>query len=371
MRIGVPREIKADEYRVGLTPESARALAARGHDVLVESGAGRGIGADDAAYAAAGATIAAAAADVWAAADLVVKVKEPQAEERRRMRASQTLFTYLHLAGDPAQARDLLACGATCIAYETVTDADGRLPLLAPMSEIAGRMSILVGAHHLQAPHGGRGVLIAGATGVAPAKVLVLGAGVAGANAARVAAGVGADVVVLDRSPAALARLPAVAGAAVRGSVATPELLAEHLRDADLVVGAVLVPGAAAPRLISRAMLATMRPGAVIVDIAIDQGGCCETSRPTTHHEPTFVVDGVIHYCVANMPGAVPRTSTFALNHATLPHVLALAEHGVAAALARDAHLRQGLNVHAGRLTHASVAAALGLPAVDPQAALG
>jgi alanine dehydrogenase len=366
MLIGVPREIKSDELRVGLTPESVRALARHGHRVTVESGAGRGISAADTDYAAAGATIVAGAAEIWATADLVVKVKEPQPGERRQMRAAQTLFTYLHLAGDPLQAHELLDSGATCIAYETVTDANGRLPLLAPMSEIAGRMSVLVGAHHLQAAYGGRGVLLAGATGVAPARVVVLGAGVAGSNAVRVAAGIGADVTVLDRDNRALDRLAVLHGSAVHAVLASPDSIAQHLAGADLVVGAVLIPGAAAPRLIDRTLLRTMPPGAVLVDIAIDQGGCCETSRPTTHHDPTFVVDGVIHYCVANMPGAVPRTSTFALNHATLPCVLELADQGVRAALVGNAHLRAGLNVHAGRITHPGVANALGMQAHDP-----
>jgi alanine dehydrogenase len=370
MRIGVPREIKSDEQRVGLTPESVRALAERGHHVLVERDAGRGIGAGDADYTGAGATIASDAAEIWATADLVVKVKEPLAAERRQMRAAQTLFTYLHLARDEAQARDLLESGATCIAYETVTDAAGRLPLLAPMSEIAGRMAVLVGAHHLQSAYGGRGVLLAGATGVAPARVVILGAGVAGSNAARVALGVGADVTVLDRDARVLERLEATCGAGLRGVVASPAAIAQHLAGADLVVGAVLIPGAAAPRLIERRHLRSLPPGAVLVDIAIDQGGCCETSRPTTHHDPVYLVDGIIHYCVANMPGAVPRTSTFALNHATLPHVLTLADQGVRAALARDAHLRAGLNVHAGRITHPGVADALGMPACDPLVAI-
>lgn len=370
MLIGVPREIKTDERRVGLTPQSVRSLVAHNHRVRVERDAGNGIGATDDAYVAAGATIAPAAEDIWAEADLVVKVKEPQPEERARMHAGQTLFTYLHLAGDLAQTRDLLDSGATCVAYETVTDANGRLPLLAPMSEIAGRMSILVGAHHLQAAYGGRGVLLAGATGVPPARVVVLGAGVAGSNAARVAAGVGADVTVIDRDPKALERLALLTGSTVRGLVAAPDLIAQHLAGADLVVGAVLIPGAAAPRLIDRKLLRTMQPAAVLVDIAIDQGGCCETSRPTTHREPTFVIDGVIHYCVANMPGAVPRTSTFALNHATLPYVLELANQGVRDALIRNPGLRAGLNVHAGRITHPGVAEALGTPAVDPLTAL-
>ena len=366
MLIGVPKEIKSDEYRVGLTPESVTALTARGHRVLVEARAGRGIGASDADYIAAGASIAASADEIWDGAELIVKVKEPQEIERGRMRAAQTLFTYLHLASDAPQTRELMGSGATCIAYETVTDDAGRLPLLAPMSEIAGRMSVQAGAHCLEMPQKGRGVLLAGATGVAPGKVVVLGAGVAGSNATRIAAAMGADVTVLDRSEKALARIAAQFGNAVRGVLADAASVAAHVMMADLVIGAVLVPGAAAPRLIDRALLARMQPGAVIVDIAIDQGGCCETSRPTTHSEPTFIVDGVVHYCVANMPGAVPRTATYALNHATLPFVMALADHGVVGALAADAHLRAGLNVRAGQVTHAAVAKAQGFPVVDP-----
>ena len=371
MLIGVPREIKSDEYRVGLTPESVKALTARGHRVLVEAAAGLGIGAGDADYIAAGAAIAASADEIWDSAELVVKVKEPQEGERGRMRAAQTLFTYLHLASDAAQTRELIDSGATCIAYETVTDDQGRLPLLAPMSEIAGRMAVQAGAHCLEMPQRGRGVLLAGATGVAPGKVVILGAGVAGSNAARIACAMGADVTVLDRNPQALARLAAQFGSTVKGELANPASIASHVALADLVVGAVLVPGDAAPRLIDRALLARMQPGAVIVDIAIDQGGCCETSRPTTHREPTFIEGGIVHYCVANMPGAVPRTSTYALNCATLPFVLALADHGIAGALKSDPHLRAGLNVHGGRITHAAVAKALALPAVDPLAALG
>ena len=370
MLIGVPKEIKSDEYRVGLTPESVKALTARGHRVLVEAAAGLGIGAGDADYIAAGAAIAASADEIWDTAELVVKVKEPQEIERRRMRAAQTLFTYLHLASDAAQTRELMDSGATCIAYETVTDDQGRLPLLAPMSEIAGRMSIQAGAHCLEMPQRGRGVLLAGATGVAPGKVVILGAGVAGSNATRIACAMGADVTVLDRSAQALSRIAAQFGSAAHGVLADTASVATHVMAADLVIGAVLVAGAAAPRLIDRTLLARMQPGAVIVDIAIDQGGCCETSRPTTHHEPTFIVEDIVHYCVANMPGAVPRTATYALNHATLPYVMALAELGVVGALVADAHLRAGLNVRAGQVTHAAVAKALGMPVVDPLATL-
>ncbi len=370
MLIGVPREIKTEEYRVGLTPESVATLVSQGHQVRVETGAGAGIGATDSDYAAAGARVAGTAAEIWASAELVVKVKEPQQVERQQLRSGQTLFTYLHLAGDAEQARELMASGATCIAYETVTDAQGRLPLLAPMSEIAGRMSIHVGAHWLESTQGGRGVLLAGATGVERAKVVVLGAGVSGSNAATVAAAMGAEVSVLDRSAAALARLDALTGGAVRMVPADPDAIAQHVAQADLVIGAVLVPGDAAPRLIDRALLARMQKGAVIVDIAIDQGGCCETSRPTTHRAPTFVVDGIVHYCVANMPGAVPRTSTYALNHATLPLVRALAGQSVVQALRSDPFLRAGLNVHGGRITHAAVAHALQTEAIDPLRAL-
>ncbi len=370
MLIGVPKEIKNHEYRVGLVPSSVRELVAQGHRVLVEGGAGTGIGAADSAYLQAGAAIAPNAAAVWAAAELVVKVKEPRADERRLMHRGQTLFTYLHLAADAAQARDLMASGATCIAYETVTDTLGRLPLLAPMSEVAGRMAIQAGAASLEKSRGGRGVLLSGVTGVAPGKVAILGAGVVGCNAARVAAGIGADVTVLDRSPDALRRLACELGSSVKTVLANLDAVEAAVGDADLVVCAVLIPGAAAPRLVTRAMLARMQPGAVIVDVAIDQGGCCETSRPTTHAEPTYVVDGIVHYCVANMPGAVPRTSAFALNNATLPYVLRLAEAGSADALRADPHLRAGLNVHAGMITQRAVAAALGLLYTDGLAAL-
>jgi alanine dehydrogenase len=370
MRIGVPTEIKTGEHRVGLTPESVRALAARGHRVLVESGAGAGIGAADAEYRAAGAAIAAGADEIWGEAELVVKVKEPLAPERALLRRGQALFTYLHLAPDPAQARELVASGAIAIAYETVSSAAGGLPLLAPMSEVAGRMSIQVAAHFLEREQGGRGVLLAGASGVAAGNVLVLGAGVVGANAARVAARMGADVCVLSRSEAPLRRLADTAGAPLRTGIATPEAVAAALRVADAVIGAALLPGALAPRLITRAALAGMRPGAVLVDVSIDQGGCFETSRPTTHAAPVYAVDGILHYCVANMPGAVPRTSTYALNHATLPFVLALAEAGVAPALRSDPHLRAGLNVCGGAVTRPEVAAALGYPFVPPERAL-
>jgi alanine dehydrogenase len=371
MRIGVPRETKAHEYRVGLTPASVREARARGHEVWVERGAGLGAGVGDDEYAAAGARLAASADEVFAAADMIVKVKEPLATERARLRPGQVLFTFLHLAADPAQAEDLVRSGAVCIAYETVTSPQGTLPLLAPMSEIAGRMSIQVGAATLEKARGGRGVLLAGVPGVAPGKVVILGAGNVGLNAAYVAAGIGAEVVVLDKSPEALRRIAAQFGARVKTVMALADLVAEHVASAHLVVGAVLVPGARAPRLVTRAMLGRMKQGAVLVDVSIDQGGCFETSRPTTHDEPTYVVDGIVHYCVTNMPGAVPRTSAFALNNATLPYVLELADHGWKAALARNPHLRSGLNVCAGKIAHRAVAEALGHDFVDPAALIG
>ena len=362
MLVGIPKEIKNHEYRVGLTPASVRELTEHGHRVLVEKSAGMGIGASDDDYRAAGATIAASAQEVFAKAELIVKVKEPLAVERAMLRADQVLFTYLHLAPDPEQTRDLLASGATCIAYETVTAADGSLPLLAPMSEVAGRMSIQAGAHCLEKAAGGRGVLLSGVPGVEPGKVVIIGGGIVGSNAALVAVGMGADVTVLDRSPAVLRRLTVQFGTRVKTLHANRDSVDALVRDADLVVGAVLVAGAAAPKLVSRAMLSKMKPGAVIVDVAIDQGGCFETSKATTHDDPTYVVDGIVHYCVANMPGAVARTSTYALNAATLPFVLALADKGWRAALRDDEHLRQGLNVCAGKLTYQHVAEALNLP---------
>ena len=370
MRIGVPRETKDNEYRVGLTPESVRELVALGHRVLVETRAGDGIGADDADYRAAGAVVADAAEPVFAESELIVKVKEPLAPERARLRAGQAIFTYLHLAPDPQQARELVASGAIAIAYETVTSPAGGLPLLAPMSEVAGRMSIQVAAHFLERPHGGRGVLIPGATGVSPARILVLGAGVVGSNAARIAIGMGGEVVLLNRSPAPLPRLKAELGARLRTGISTAEAIAEQLRGADAVIGAALVPGALAPMLVTRAMLATMRPGAVLVDVSIDQGGCFETSRPTTHSDPAYVLDGIVHYCVANMPGAVPRTSTYALNNATLPFVIELAGRGVVEALLANEHLRNGLNVCRGAVTRPEVAQALGYPFTEPLRAL-
>jgi alanine dehydrogenase len=370
MKIGCPKEIKPQEYRVGLTPHAAREAVAHGHDVIVEAGAGAGAGFPDADYVAAGARIADTAEEVFAAADLIVKVKEPQAAERARLREGQVLFTYLHLAPDPDQTRDLLASGATCIAYETVTDAAGGLPLLAPMSEVAGRLAPQVGAWTLQKANGGRGVLLGGVPGVAPAKVVVIGGGVVGTHAARVAAGMGADVTVLDRSLPRLRYLDDVFGGAFRTRYSSAGNTAELVAEADLVVGAVLIPGAAAPKLVSRAQLATMKPGAALVDVAIDQGGCFETSRPTTHEDPIYAVDGIMHYCVANMPGAVARTSTLALGNATMPFLLALADKGWRQACTDDPHLLNGLNVHAGRLTYAAVGMALGIDVLSPRLAL-
>jgi len=370
MIIGVPRETKVHEYRVGLTPSSVAELARQGHDVRVESGAGAAIDFSDADYRAAGATIAANAGEVFGAAELVVKVKEPLEAERARLRKEQVLFTYLHLAPDPLQAKDLLASGAVCIAYETVTSAAGALPLLAPMSEVAGRMSIQAGANALEKSHGGRGVLLAGVPGVAPAKVVILGGGVVGMNAAQMAVGLGADVTVLDRSIDVLRRVDARFGGGVRTLYSTQSAIEAEVLQADLVIGAVLVPGAASPRLIERALLKRMKRGAVLVDVAIDQGGCFETSRPTTHDRPTYEVDGVVHYCVANMPGAVARTSTLALNNATLPFVLALADKGWKRALREDAHFRNGLNIAAGKVTHRAVAEALGLACTSAEAAI-
>jgi alanine dehydrogenase len=363
MRIGVPREIKVHEYRVGLVPAGVRELTAAGHEVLIESGAGNGIGVDDEQFRGVGASIAARAAEVFERAEMIVKVKEPQPVECEMLRAGQVLFTYLHLAADPQQARGLIKSGATAIAYETVTAPNGSLPLLTPMSEVAGRMSIQVGAASLQKANGGFGVLLGGVPGVQPAKVVILGGGVSGTHAAEMAVGLRADVTVIDRSLDRLRELSSMFGSSLRTAYSTTETIERLVRDADLVIGAVLVAGAAAPKLVTRAMVKTMKPGAVLVDISIDQGGCFETSHPTTHAEPTFVVDGVIHYCVANMPGAVPRTSTLALTNATLRYVRALADLGWREALRRDPGLAAGLNVHAGEITHEVVAKALGLAA--------
>ena len=370
MLIGVPKEMKPHEYRVGMLPGSVREAVHHGHEVLVESGAGAGIGFDDAAYARAGARVVASAEEVFAAAEMIVKVKEPQPQEIARLRPGQVLFTYLHLAADKRQSEGLRRSGAACIAYETVTDARGGLPLLAPMSEVAGRMSIQVGAHCLEKEQGGLGILLGGVPGVAAAKVVILGGGVAGTNAARMAMGVEAYVTVIDRSLQRLYELDMQFGSQLHTLYSTMENIEHEVLSADLVIGAVLVPGAAAPKLVSREMVRAMKPGSVLVDIAIDQGGCFATSRPTTHAAPTYVEEGVIHYCVTNMPGAVARTSTFALNNATLPFVLALADKGWRQALAEDPHLRAGLNIHAGEVTHPAVAEALGMAYVPAERAL-
>ncbi|MEJ5976858.1 alanine dehydrogenase [Novosphingobium sp. PS1R-30] len=360
MRVGTVREIKDHEYRVGLTPESVRELTGHGHEVWVESGAGLGIGASDRDYEAAGATISPDAKAIFAQCELVVKVKEPQPGERAQLREGQVLFTYLHLAPDPEQTADLVRSGVTAIAYETVTGPGNALPLLKPMSQVAGRMSVQAGATALQKEHGGRGVLLGGVPGVMPGKVAVIGGGVVGFNAAQVAVGMGADVTILDRDPAALERLGTHFESRAKTRFSNRANLAASVAEADLVIGAVLVPGAAAPQLVTRDMLATMKPGAVLVDVAIDQGGCFETSHPTTHSNPTFIVEGIVHYCVANMPGAVARTSTYALNNVTLPHVLQIAERGWKGALQADPHLAAGLNVHAGHVTYEAVARELG-----------
>jgi alanine dehydrogenase len=360
MLIGVPTETKIHEYRVGLVPGSVRELVQAGHSVMVQAGAGAGIGFTDAAYEAAGARIVADAATVFAAAEMVVKVKEPLPPEIAMLRQDQVLFTYLHLAPDPEQTRGLMAAGVTAIAYETVTDAGGTLPLLAPMSEVAGRMAVQVGARCLEKENGGAGILISGVPGVRPARVAIIGGGVVGSNAARIAAGMRARVTVLDRNLKRLDALDQEFDGRVAKVFATADSIEATVLEADLVIGAVLVAGAAAPRLVTRATVTRMKPGSVMVDVAIDQGGCFETSRPTTHADPTYVVDGVVHYCVTNMPGAVPRTSAVALNNATLPFVLALANKGWRRAMADDRHLLAGLNVHAGRITYPAVAAAFG-----------
>ncbi len=369
MRVGVPKEIKVQEYRVGIVPANVRELCARGHEVCVQSGAGAGIGASDADYQAAGASIAPNAEAVFAAAQLIVKVKEPQGVERARLRPDHLLFTYLHLAPDAAQARELVESGASCVAYETVTSSSGGLPLLAPMSEVAGRLAVQAGAYHLQRPQGGLGVLLGGVPGVAPARVTILGGGVVGRHAATIALGMGARVTLLDRNLDVLRALSHQFGSALDLVYSNVDSVERHCVAADLLIGGVLIPGAEAPKLVTREIVRRMQAGAVIVDVAIDQGGCCETSRPTTHDEPTYVIDDVVHYCVANMPGAVPRCSAHALNNATLPFVLALADHGLNA-LRRDRHLLAGLNVHRGHVTNAPVAQALGYAFKDPAEAL-
>lgn len=369
MIIGIPKEIKTKEFRVGLAPAGVRELTEAGHELLVEHNAGLGIGMSDDDYRAAGATILERADELFARSRLIIKVKEPQPEECQRLTPEHLLFTYLHLAADPAQAKALLKSGATCIAYETVTSASGGLPLLAPMSEVAGRMAIQAGAYFLEKTHGGFGVLLGGVPGVAPAKVVILGGGVVGSHAAMIAIGMGAEVWVLDKNVDVLRGLWKQYGSAINTQYATRDAIEEQIKGADLVIGGVLIPGSTAPKLISRAMLGTMKPGAVMVDVAIDQGGCFETSHATTHDDPTYLLDGVIHYCVANMPGAVPRTSTFALNNATLPFALALASKGLDA-LRADPHLRAGLNVCQGLITHPGVASSLGYPYIDPLQAL-
>ena len=370
MIIGVPKEIKNHEYRVGMTPASVGELVNHKHSVLVETNAGMGIGFTDEDYTAAGATVLATAAEVFAKAEMIVKVKEPQAVERAMLREGQILFTYLHLAPDLPQTEDLIKSKAICIAYETVTDNRGGLPLLAPMSEVAGRMSIQAGARALEKSCGGRGMLLGGVPGVAPAKVVVIGGGMVGTNAAQMALGLGADVTVLDRSVDVLRRINAQFNGAVKAIYSTADALEQEVLAADLVIGGVLVPGAAAPKLVTKDHIKRMKPGSAIVDVAIDQGGCVETSKPTTHAEPTYIVDDVVHYCVANMPGAVPRTSTFALNNATLPFILRLANKGYKQALLDDAHLMNGLNVMNGLVTNQSVAEALGFAFVEPKVAL-
>ena len=370
MRVGVPREIKVLENRVGLTPESVRELVEHGHHAIIEHNAGEGIGMDDDAYRKAGATIVGSAPEVFDQAEMIVKVKEPQANERKMLKRGQLLFTYLHLAPDPEQAKDLIASAAVCVAYETVTSANGGLPLLAPMSEVAGRMSIQAGAYFLEKAHGGLGVLLGGVPGVDPAKVVILGGGVVGSHACHIALGMGAEVWVLDRSTEVLRALWRQFGRPLNTVFSTRDAIERHVTTADLVVGGVLIPGASAPKLVSAALVRQMKKGSVIVDVAIDQGGCFETSRPTTHAQPTYIVDGVIHYCVANMPGGVPRTSTFALNNATLPFVLALADKGYKQALGDNPHLMNGLNVAFGKVTCKPVAEALGYPYVEPQEAM-
>jgi len=369
--IGVPKEIKVHEYRVGLTPESVRELVARGHRVMVQRDAGAGIGATDADYASAGGVVVASAEEVFKLAEMIVKVKEPLAAERAWLRTGQALFTFLHLAADAEQTRDLVKSGVIAIAYETVTSPTGSLPLLAPMSVVAGRMAIQVAAHFLERAHGGRGVLLSGAAGVPPGRVLILGAGVVGSNAALIALGMGAEVTVLSRPAGPLERLKAELGPRLKAMISTPQAIEDQLRGADAVIATAMVPGGLAPKLVTRAMLAGMKQGAVVVDVSIDQGGCFETSRPTTHADPVYTVDGIIHYCVANMPGAVPRTSTYALSHATLPFVKELADSGVVQALKLNEHLRDGLNVCRGAVTRREVAAARGYPYTEPLCALG
>lgn len=370
MLIGVPKEIKNHEYRVGMTPTSVKEAVRHGHEVWVQTAAGSGIGASDADYTAAGAKIIATAPEIFAKADMIVKVKEPQAVERKMLRPGQILYTYLHLAPDPEQTKDLVASGAVCIAYETVTSPRGGLPLLAPMSQVAGRMSVQSGAHCLEKAQGGRGVLLGGVPGVAPGKVVILGGGVVGTNAAVVALGMGADVTILEKNVDRMEELVARFGTAVKTIYSTQGAVEDECASADMVIGGVLIPGAAAPKLVTKAMLKDWKPGSVLVDVAIDQGGCAETSKATTHAEPTYVVDNVIHYCVANMPGGVARTSTYALNNVTLPFALAIANKGWKKALSDDAHLRNGLNVADGKVTYKAVADDLGYAYVPAEKVL-
>lgn len=370
MKIGCPTEIKPQEFRVGMTPGAALEAVNNGHDVIIQKGAGIGAGFEDTDYEAAGAVIIDTAEEIFATADMIVKVKEPQPNERKMLRENQVLFTYLHLAPDPAQTKDLLASGCTAIAYETVTDRNGGLPLLAPMSEVAGRLAPQVGAWTLQKANGGRGVLMGGVPGVGPARVMVIGGGVVGTHAARIAAGMGADVTVLDRSLPRMRYLDDVFGGQFKTSYASAQNTMDLAREADMIIGAVLIPGAEAPKLISRAQLSELKPGAALVDVAIDQGGCFETSKATTHQDPIYEVDGIMHYCVANMPGAVARTSTIALGNATMPFMLNLANKGWRDACADDEHLLAGLNVHAGQLTYHAVGKALGIDVLSPKLAL-
>jgi alanine dehydrogenase len=368
--VGVPTEIKTDEYRVALTPAGVRELVEHDHDVVIQAGAGEGSAISDEDYRSQGARVLPDADAVFAEAEMIVKVKEPQGVERRMLRENQILYTYLHLAPDPEQTKDLVQSGAVCIAYETVTGVRGGLPLLAPMSQVAGRMSIQAGAHCLEKAQGGRGVLLGGVPGVAPAKVVILGGGVVGTNAAAMALGLGADVVVLEKNTERMEELVARFGTQLKTLYSTQGAVEDECAEADLVIGGVLIPGAAAPKLITRAMIKSWKTGSVLVDVAIDQGGCAETSKPTTHADPTYVVDGVIHYCVANMPGGVARTSTYALNNVTLPYALALADKGYRRALLEDPHLRNGLNVYRGKVTYKAVADDLGYKYVNAESAL-
>ncbi len=371
MLIGVPKEIKELEYRVGLVPASVRELVHHGHQVIIETLAGYGIGFEDEDYIKVGAKIAATAQDIFASANMIIKVKEPQPVEYGMLREDQILFTFLHLAPDPIQAQGLMDSNCIALAYETVTDAVGRLPLLAPMSEVAGRMAAQSGAHFLESPNGGAGVMLGGVPGVAPAQVIVIGGGVVGINAARMCLGLGAEVIVLDKNPQRLRELDALYGPHLKTIVPTIDTIESYVCRADLVIGAVLVPGGAAPKLITKEMIKCMKRGSVIVDVAIDQGGCAETSRPTSHNHPTYVIEDVIHYCVTNMPGAVPRTSAFALNNATLPFVLEVANKGLSQALQDNPYLRQGLNIYRGAITHKEVARALNTPYLSPEKVLG